>query len=197
MNEGIVAVELTGDEPVAWLRESLEQGAAISQHVLPLVESKHGRFSVLVPRNVKHEALSNLREGGVASTKLVDIALGAQLEKFSKAGNNLLYVEDEFREVGNAWLEKMQSNYLIFDTRVVHWADLSMMNGLQAVSFIQKASHGYPLNAFVASVRADTPDAQRHATAGTLAVEIAAATRVVIVSAFDGETFLLWDMGFE
>lgn len=76
--------------------------------------------------------------------------------------------------------------------RVLHWCDLRDGGGKGARTIIRGA-HGYPLNAFLTSrSSAELGLVDRRQAPKALSQLVVESLLAVVVSAFDGESFLIW-----
>jgi hypothetical protein len=77
---------------------------------------------------------------------------------------------------------------------VVHWCELKPGIGTAGTEAIRESAFGYPLNAFVTTRSvSDLRLVDGQAVATGFADQVAASLLAIVVSAFDAESFLLWD----
>jgi hypothetical protein len=118
--------------------------------------------------------------------------MAKEIDALKNPHAGVLYIEDNLRRPGDPALEEHFSRYRVIEGSVVHWHLLSPNEGTEAVELIRAASNGYPLNGFIGSTPPDTGDTEERDT-DAFAAAIASTTVVTIVSAFDGESFLMWE----
>ena len=186
-----VPLAVAEDTALEWVRESLRRGGSIARRALSVFVSKPGRFSVIAPAEPGFR-VGALADGGVIQPSVANMALAKAIEDLGSSGADVLYVEDNLRLPGDRALEENFPHYRLIEGSIVHWQLLSAIDGGEAVRLIRAASTAYPLNAFIGSVRPDTGDLQARDGAD-LAAAIASSIVVIVVSVFDGESFLIWD----
>lgn len=185
------AVDVTGGTALEWVRDSLRRGGSIAKHALSVPGSKPGRFFVIAPAEPEFR-VGALAEGGVIRSSVADVALAKEIDDLKKSGARVLWIEDNLRLPGDRALKEHFSHYRVIEGSVVHWQLLSATDGTEAVKLIRTASNGYPLNAFIGWTRPDTADTKDR-DSEDFAAEIGSVRLSIIVSAFDAESFLMWN----
>lgn len=184
-------VEVARGTALDWVRDSLLRGGPIAKHALPVLASKPGRFFVIAPAEPEFR-VGALGAGGVMRSSVADMALAKKINHLKNSGARVLCIEDNLRLPGDRALKEHFSQYRVIEGSVVHWQLLSAIDGTEAVKLIRAASNGYPLNAFVGWASPDTADTKDR-DAVDFAAEISSIRLSIIVSAFDGESFLMWN----
>lgn len=195
------------DQARAWVRESLSAGHRISAAVLEAVPSDSGRVGCFVPADAplplravgrrgphdldfEHcwlECLDGSKRGAG------DDDLDAYVARRAERGDRCIVVEDEMARRGDAWIEReTERSFAYFDERLVHYADLD--HGL-ASDVLSDATSGHPTNAFLVRSGHAALGLESELTLGADGIDrIVATLDVVIVAAFDAESYMIWEL---
>ena len=185
-------VEVTKRDGREWLERSLAAGFDIATVVRRATSFHEGRFITFVPPDATTNAVRFPEHGFVGET-VGNAGLARFLDGLAKKGGACIIVEDDILERGDRQPEDMTIPSAFIGDGVIHWSDLGPGAGLAATRAIREGAFGYPLNAFVTAKSATTLGlANDQPVPAHLAREVANCLLAVIVSAFDGESFLVW-----
>lgn len=186
---------IPAEQALPWVQNSLSQGAQLSGAVRSSVEWSRGTFYALVPVSWQQPARLNFARGGVARTTAASIALVTSLYDLAGRTDACLIVEDDLRRADDPATSALPIPSASIDDRVFHWCDLSSSSADEVSTTVRRGASGYPLNAFVVSRPCQGLGLHPGGRYGPeLAYEVASGLAAIIVSAFDGESFLLWRM---
>jgi hypothetical protein len=187
-------VELSAHEARDWLQRSLAGGHQLSAAVLAAAPFDRGRLRALVPSDITADHITKFHEGGVVKGSVADAALAPLLDDLTQSGAACVVVEDDVARRSDPFVARISIPSAFFGDRVVHWCDLEPGSGAAAAKVIRSSAFGYPLNAFVATKScADLGLINGRSLGGTLVSAVVGSLLAVIVSAFDNESFLVWD----
>jgi hypothetical protein len=184
-------VEAPAEEAQIWLRYSMEQGFEVSAAVLDAGFIDRGRGLAIVSDEFQRTPFE-FSHGGVIGTAASRECLGRMLVdgEFGPVGS--LLVEDDVRRKGDPWISKIAPPSAFIGERVLHWAD-SEMGIDKVVEAIHRGGFGYPLNVFLMTKSsAELGLVDREDAPEELPQEVVSSLLVVVVSAFDNESFLIW-----
>lgn len=184
-------MELDRSEASAWMEKSLRQGFDLSVAVVADQPFDRGRFVVLVPNGFARSPL-DLEAGGVSPLNSSEQALSECLDECYERGAASVVVEDDMGRASDPIVARRTEPLAFVGERVVYWADLRDGSRAGARTIIVGA-HGHPLNAFVTrTTSAELGLVDRQQTSGDLPRLIVESLTAVVVTAFDGESFLIW-----
>jgi hypothetical protein len=183
---------------VEWVRESLGDGHAVSAAVLAACRLEAGRVGAIVSDDTPEGHRSQFHRGGVidaASRAEADLLLAQLLDTLAGRGGSCVVIEDDVRRRHDPAVSRPGVAPSAFiGERVVHWTDLQPAD--KAITTIYAGASGYPRNAFVvAKSCAELGLADRQELEQTFAESLAKSLLAVLVSAYDAESFLLWEPG--
>jgi hypothetical protein len=196
MTSGMIRIEIEQAVALEWLGYSLEQGEVVSRATLKVIQEHEGHAYTLAPEGVDRARLANPRDGGVISPGAGSPreALARELETLAERGAACVVVEDDLRlkRDPKPSLDGLLLTAFVGE-RVLHWAELQ--DGMEAASVaIDRGSHGYPLNAFVTSASASELGLVDGADLDLdIASLVVGSLMAVIVSAYDDETYIIWE----
>jgi hypothetical protein len=183
------------DQAVAleWLRYSLKQGDVISSRALKATQERKGHSYALLPDTVDAARVANLKEGAVIGTHSAQRALTRVLNGLAKRGAACVVMEDELRRKRDKDPTAGGLPTAFIGERVFHWATLE--SGTKAlIQLFDRGSHGYPLNAFVTFAKEDELGLVDGADLDAdIANSVVRSLAALIVTAYDAETFLIWE----
>jgi hypothetical protein len=184
------------DQAIAldWLRYSLGQGEVISPEALKFIEEHPGHAYTLAPETVDSARLTKPSEGGVIFTRSAREGLAPVLENLAERGAACVVVEDELssRRDPSPSVDGLLLTAFVGE-QVLHWAALEVSTDA-AITVLHRGSHGYPLNAFVASASAEELGLVDGADLdSSIAGRVVGSLMAVIVAAYDAETFIIWE----
>ncbi|HST68754.1 MAG TPA: hypothetical protein VLI94_03740 [Solirubrobacterales bacterium] len=184
-------VEVERNEARDWMVRSLRQGFDLSSAVLAEQPFDKGHFLALIPTGLKTRPL-NFAAGGVTQQGASAEALGDFLAKVAGRGAASVVVEHDMARASDPVLVKETEPLALIGERVLHWCDLR--DGARAgAKTIIRGAHGHPLNAFLTkSTSAELGLADRQQIPEDLPRLLVESLVAVVVSAFDGESFLIW-----
>ncbi|HEV3320791.1 MAG TPA: hypothetical protein VG147_01215 [Solirubrobacteraceae bacterium] len=192
----MIPTEIDQAIALGWLRYSLGQGEIVSPAALKFIEDHEGHAYTLAPERVDPARLTEPREGGVIKPGAgsPQEALARELERLTGRGGSCVVVEDELgrRRDPKPSLDGLLLTAFVGE-QVLHWADLA--DGTEAaILTVDRGSHGYPLNAFVASASAQELGLVDGADLDSdIAGAVVRSLMAVIVAAYDDETFVIWE----
>lgn len=176
-----------------WLGKSLAQGFDISAAVRAVAPLDEGNYRSFLAGGKLRRA--NFAEGGVARADESRVALARYLDDLPGGRTSCLIVEDDLRRRADPLVESRPGSYISFiGDRIVHWCNRGQEIDPECTDVMKRGASGYPLNAFVSTMSAvdfglvDGQDAPKG-----FAIEVAESLLAVIVSAFDAESFMVWD----
>jgi hypothetical protein len=187
VSDQLQVVEVGDSWPADWLRSSLSLGGEIASAVHALNSSDpRGQYFVIAPAGASPVRLGHPEQGGLTNASHADERLSTYIDHLKRLDVRTLFVEDDLRRKGDPALSQFKSDWFEVAGRVVHWRDITVISSADAVNAIRAGASGYPLNAFIAATQPTNEDT-------VLPQRIAASLLSVIVSAFDGESFLMWE----
>ena len=152
-----------------------------------------GTFSVIAPPSTKIANASDLNQMyQIPVCGIVDDFLCAALESAAVNGGHCLIVEDNIRSLSNPATPYGSTSFI--EGSIIHWLDLSDRSGEMAVNVIFASSTGYPLNAFVSTESSGALGLVDGTEAPSqLGAEIAQSLLAFVVTAFDEESYVIWE----
>jgi hypothetical protein len=175
-----------------WVIASLKDGDRVSNAILALDAFDRGALSVIAPPSIQIGGIESLNWmnqiplGEPAWVLLADV-----IEDLTSAGGACLVVEDNIHGVDDP-PGPFGSRSFLEDT-IIDWIDLAGATGEDAVNVMGTSSTGYPLNAFVSTVPSHKLGLVHGKTApARLGLAIKESLLAIIVSAFDGESYVFW-----
>jgi hypothetical protein len=195
MTDLSVPIQIDKTISLDWLRYSLGQGEVISPAALKFIEEHEGRAYTLAPETIDPARLANPHSGALPpGTGSRREALGRVVETLIERGAACLMVEDEMSEKGDAnpnWGGRLLTGFV--GEKVIHWANLAG-GADDAVVAVNRGSGDYPTNAFVTSASADELRLVDGADLdSSIAGRVVGSLLAVIVTAYDAETFMIWE----
>jgi hypothetical protein len=183
-------VRIQGEGGAAHLRESLGDGGQLARLLDHEVSRRSGVLSVFLP--TADDVIDDYSSGRGVSKAQTEVALIELLREGVGVRDLYLYVEDELRRVGDRANRSLpEKSYLVVGgDRLLHWMQINSQTLSDVPLVIRRGSGGYPLNACIAQL--GPPKNAAEADPGFLA-RVAASADYVIVSALDGESFLVWE----
>lgn len=180
-------------EAHSWFESSLRQGFDLSDVVLAKHAVASGTFFALVPEDFARSRL-DFAVGGVVRQESAQAGLSVLLEHFREDGAQCVIVEDDLVRRMDPAVYRRKEPMAFLGDRVIHWCDLTANIG-EAVETIAGGASGYPLNGFVTTRSSmDLGLADRQQVPAGLSARVAESLVAVICSAFDAESFVVWDV---
>jgi hypothetical protein len=187
-------VGFTDDRAREWLEESLRGGHELAAAVLGAVRFDAGRFQLALPESEAARAVTGFDQGGVVGASLADAALAQYLDDFASRGALCVLVEDDLLRQSDPAVARRPVPSAFIGDHVIHWCELARGAGSIATEVIRMSASGYPLNAFlVTKSAADLRLSPGGSLVKDFTTDVVASLAAVVVSAFDGESFLMWD----
>jgi hypothetical protein len=186
-----LAVEVSRAIGIEWLLRSLAAGDGCSEAVVARDPFTGGRFRAIASLSATSVDLSR---GGVIEASSADAVLTVILEELAAVAELCVVVEDDLRKPGDPVLANRTVRSAYLGDNVLHWSDLRVGVGAEATRMIRLSASGYPLNAFV--VKGSARDLGLNdglPVVEGFETQVAEALTGVVVSAFDTESFLVWD----
>lgn len=194
MTERLQFQELPHQQGRDWVVQSLSNGHEVSAAVLAATPLASGRFLALVSPQVTDERDTHLEEGGVTDSKSADAALTSLLDGLITGPAGCVVVEDDALRRADPAVALGELPTAFIGEHVLHWYDFASSSNSDAATVIRAGATGYPLNAFVLTRGShDLGLVQGASLPRSFAAEVAQNLAAVIVSAFDAETFVIWD----
>lgn len=192
MTETLTLVHI--DPPVGheWVRRSLADGYLVSKAVMALDPLTRGSFSVIAPEWLQIPRPESL---GLAHQipQHVDAlnVLVATLDAWIAKGAACLVVENNISSRMDPHGRFGHRSYL--EDTVVNWLDLPEASGEMALNVIGTSSTDWMLNAFVSKESSEALGLVHCRDApARLGTRIAQSLMGMVVSAFDGESYVVW-----
>jgi len=183
-----IGVAVRAEDAERWVLDSLNEGTSLAQTVAETLW-KPAVARLLLPSDAGDVCVPAFDHGRGLSTTVADQIAVDFFSWAEERGCKTLLVESDLARRGD---RNLDSDVVYVGNRVLRWVELAGSLG-EAVQLLRRGSSGYPLNAFACSRRPaefDLVGGQDIADSSqALVVESA---QVVIVSAFDAETFLTW-----
>ena len=182
-------IQIPNDSAREWVMESLAQGAQISARVASLVATTPGRAVLLATDDPEPGERRSFQTGHLISHSQRDRLTAKFLAGLASTGPMTLVVEDLQRRGDR----HVQEQAAFAEDRVLHWAVVADGDQSEAVKRLRAGASGYPLNAFLCErpPPAFGLDAGAELDADALD-ELGEAVKLVIVAAYDAETYLCW-----
>lgn len=188
-----------GRRGLEWVHDSLESGRTLSHKVFAERKLEDGSVCVVAATSEQHAAATNDKhslDAATSSSAIVrsDIAASFLLDWLvSRANSEALafVVEDDLAKPSDPVIRNMlNSVYQVNNDEVMHHKTVrGLKTGLDLEKFFNKSASGYPLNAFV--LPQNLLPAPGVLTGDDLN-RLAKAVRIIINSAYDGETYTVW-----
>lgn len=173
---------------IRWVSDSLAQGSRLSRLVQHRVnQMKYARI-LGAPDSASYEL--NDTGHGVPWAETYSDAVRF-LEASREVGFRTLLVEDDMARKGDPHLP-VDAGFI--DDRVLRWTEIGS-DPASAARFLRDASTGFPLNAFITLRPVEDMDALKGSELDSLVESICADVGGIIVSVFDGESFLTMSSG--
>jgi len=195
-----VPTEIDKTIALDWLRYSLGQGEVISPAALKFIEEHDGHAYALAPENVDPVRLANPHDGAVMTpgTGSPREALARVLTALAERGGVCVVVEDELSETKDAnpnWGGRLLTGFV--GENVIHWANLAGGTD-DAIVTVHFGSGDYPTNAFVTSAPAEELGLVDGADLDSgIGETVVTSLIAVIVTAYDAETYIIWEPKIE
>jgi hypothetical protein len=190
-------VEPPRDAALAWMRESLRDGHAVSSATLAAAPFDQGRFRAVVSGDTPEERVSEFRFGGVADAGRgadADAALAQLLAGLARRGGSCVVIESDVWDRLSPALARVRAPSAFIGDRVVHWADLEPAD--EAIRTTYASASGYPRNAFIVRKScAELGLVDGKSLDASFAGEVTTSLLAVLVAAYDAESFLVWEAG--
>jgi len=162
--------------------------------VLQTAPLRHGRIRAIVPANTPLPLRIDLDEGGIVKAAAANGILAGLLEDMIVSGATTIFIEDSALRRGDPALARADTPVAFLGDKVIRWCELRPGSGSAAVRAVRAGSSGYPLNAFVTGSSATSLGlVDGTAVPNGLASQVVNSLLAVVVSAFDAESFLVWD----
>ncbi|MGN6276885.1 MAG: hypothetical protein ACTHNP_13285 [Solirubrobacterales bacterium] len=189
----IEKLKICQDEVSPWLKKSLQQGFGLSDAVTAMHALDHGSSFALVPEEFTRKPLA-LAVGGVVSQKAAREGLVDFLVQLRDEGAKCVLIEDDLAGRMDPVVRRSAEPLAFLDDRVIHWCDLTD-NVDEAARTTAEGASGYPLNGFVTTRSSlELGLADRQQVPAELPTQVAESLVAVICSAFDAESFVVWDI---
>ncbi len=172
-----------------WIAGSLESGGSLSRQLRGSVDLQRGRVQAVLPA----EENADRPERGFGARDASSALLLAFLRE-SYGLDVQLVVEDELlRRSDHQDVRKFGTPVVFYEDEVLHVQRLSAFDTSDALEeFLNWASAGHPLNAFLVAANALDPKSW-NGTADQAALQrVAGNVELVIVGAYDADGFLVW-----
>lgn len=171
------------DQAKRWISESLAEGSRLAKLMQPYVERMRHASLLGAPGAAPH-VLDNTGRGVASADANADVA--RFLEANRKFGFCTLLVEDDMARKGDPYLT---DDVAFVDDRVIYWTEIDP-GASSATRLLRNGSSGYPLNAFVSRSPIADMNCFRGRQLDSALDSICADVSGVIVSVFDGESFV-------
>ncbi len=182
-----------GQNGLAWVRESLTHGRALSKALLATRPIVGGSCFALVPRGL---SLMDLRQGGNVSRAAAKAELAHFLNEQVRARPNAtLVVEDELASDTDPSEGRHASWAADGEGGIFYWMELRSGNVAKAPNCLEMSSSAFPTNAFLFSGGIEhlgVLESNRLCDVHKLRHAFQAILRAVITSAFDAESWVIW-----
>jgi hypothetical protein len=176
-----------------WLERSLAAGFDVASAVLVAAPLDSGRFTTFIPASASMGQVQFPEHGFVGET-VGNSGLSRYLDNLTRMGAACVVMEDDILERNDRQPEDMTVPSAFIGDGVIHWSNLKSGFGTIATKAVRESAFGHPLNAFVVTKSAADFGLvdDRQAPEG-FAADVVRSLLAVIVSAFDAESFLVWD----
>jgi hypothetical protein len=176
-----------------WLERSLAAGFDVASAVLAAAPFNSGRFTTFIPASASMSQVQFPDHGFVGET-VGNAGLSQHLDNLARKSAACVVIEDDILERNDRQPDDMTIPSVFIGDGVIHWSNLKPGFGAAATKAVREGAFGYPLNAFVvAKSAADLGLVNDRSAPEGFADEVAKSLLAVIVSAFDAESFLVWD----
>jgi hypothetical protein len=196
-SDAVRLVEPPHEEGADWLKASLSRGHALSAAVRAADPFDRGRLRSLVSDETPDSSITRFNIGGVIDSSRhgsANEALAKLLNDFIRQGAGCVVVEDDALGRCHPALGRVGAPSAYMGEDVIHWANLATPTRLAAVRAIWASASGFPTNAFVVRRSSEELGLVDGASApAQIANNVVGALLAVIVSAYDAESFLIWD----
>lgn len=194
MTGGLRTLGLAKEDALNWLERSLAAGHELSAAVLAAAPFDRGRFCTLVPSDLVANRVTKFHEGGIVETSVADAALARLLGDLVTEGGSCVVAEDDLLRRSDPAVARRTVPSAFIGNHVVHWCDLVPGSGAPAARALRASASGYPLNAFVVTrSAADLGLVTGRSLSEDFTSDVVGSLVAVVVSAFDAESFLVWD----
>ena len=168
----------------------------MSQAILATTELDSGDVWAYIPASqeteISEDLATFLASGGIFSPEEARNSWEHLFRK-SQFSGGLLIVEDELASPGDPFLERFRGSFATNDSDVFHWLVLSSKtDAVEVERFIHSRSSGYPLNAFLVDSSADSLPVR---LGSGIMETLVACVEAIFVSAWDGESLVVWRVG--
>ena len=187
MTSSICGVLVDSQLAEEWVKHNLKNSSPISKLVGERLGAG-GLSIVFTDELIQYVGTPDLEHGiGLSRTRSLEVAKRFFVSTF-RASGVILMIEDDLRRPNTDFPE-----FESFDLagHVLRW--LSLDGNIElAMSLLKRGSSDYPLNAFVFEMEmTDFQEAVENSEDDELADRISRCAKYVIVSAFDGESYLV------
>lgn len=202
---------------IEYIEQRLRDGNALAQTVLQKLSLKKGQVTTCLPRGIAPKSLQDFQTGGKLPTPpasewsstasedkillmipvpTTDDWLVRRIREFLLGGGNRVCIfEDSLKRVGDPILGKLTTEYATFDEEIYH-----LLYGVDAsedrIRTVLKSAKAIPtFIGVLTECEGGFPSKGQFRLSNVQLESLAARAHKVIVGAFDGESYLIWDRG--
>jgi hypothetical protein len=177
-----------GSSGAGWVRKSLTEGAALAMLLSRRTDFADGTVFTFAPEGVDDRRLKRFEEGGlIRGTAALD-TLALQLQQALRPDARYLIAENAQARPSDQFLRILEgARFSIHDSVYEIAAPQSTTSSIR--DCLRRADAGYTLNAVVSSL--SRPPGQLEDL--EFLAEVVKKTFIVIVRAYDGESFVCWE----
>jgi hypothetical protein len=181
-----------GSFGVEYVRSSLEAGRSLSKEVGGTVDLSSGIVVTNLPTRLINLSPQTFRSGGVASARVSEGLVEARIRQYLVAGHDVLIGENLLASCSDLWIRKRPVGVICYVNEVYH---LGRRDGADSTSIAGalRAAHLVPDGqvSIVTTWKEELPTAWPHPVFDLR--PLAASVKAIIVSAFDGEGYVVWE----
>lgn len=183
-------IQIPNDPARQWVLDSLGQGAPLSVRVAPLVASTTGAAILLASDDPEPGERRSFQTGHRLSHSQRDRLAAMFFAGLARTETMSLVVEDDLQRRGDPHVEERAA---FIGDRVVHWTVVADGDQDGVIETLRSGTSGYPLNAFVCEGSPSSFGLEAGAELDSDALDkLREAVKLVIVAAYDAETYLCW-----
>ncbi|MBI1923433.1 hypothetical protein HYR99_04195 [Candidatus Poribacteria bacterium] len=181
-----------------YIRECLEDGNSLAKHLLTQLERESGRVVTFLPHGVAPGTTQQFKSGGVTSAKESESWLVTLIQaSLSRGEGCLCFLENALARPSDPILSSSKTRILIFRDEIYHFLSERDVESEKIRQTIRRAESPHLFIGIVTSLpkeRSFPYEARKVTiTSDELLRDLAERTEKIVVGAYDGEGYLVWN----
>lgn len=182
-----------GGRGTEFLRDAFADGLTLGRKISQKVDFSTGRCLALVPAETEPDAIRDFEASGITNTTAASATFATFLGSEMSKSELVLVAENALLKPNDPWRPDEPIERFSFGDEVYEYLCAAKATTARIERLLRLADAGYTLNALLAEATLSKQLPDRRAAIGSGDLErLASGAVLLIVRAYDGESFLIW-----